>query len=422
MSVAVYNKKDLTLLGIFICLIAASFYSYEFILRSTPSIMAHDLMAYYHAPAAAIGILSSCYYLSYVPLQLPAGILMDKYSPKRLLYISVLLCTFGAIISGFATRLMLANIAQIIIGAGSAFAFVGALRLAINWLPLYYFGIFAGFTTMLGMIGAISTDVMLISLVNNIGWKNLWYLLGLIGIFISLLLLIFVKDEPSNNENKLIINSKKQTWVEFWSVIKTLFKMRIFWINGFIGGILFLPITALGTLWGITFLLDSYSLSSTKAGLAISMIFMGMAVGAPMAGWCAKRIFEILSMIKLSCLVSGIILTAIIFSSSYSYNSICILLFMLGFSLGPQVLVFSLARDLIDIRYSGTCVAATNFILTMLSIGIQPLIGYLLDFSWNGALTPDGRHLLTFIDFQFALSALPILCLLAYILCFYIRD
>ena len=71
-------------LGWFICALGAIFYAYEYLLRIAPSAMEDSLRLHFNLTATGFGFLSAVYYYAYVPMQLPVGILMDRYGPKPL--------------------------------------------------------------------------------------------------------------------------------------------------------------------------------------------------------------------------------------------------------------------------------------------------------------------------------------------------
>jgi fucose permease len=69
----------------FIWLLAAGFYFYEFVLRVSPSVMVDELMTSFGITASAVGVLSAFYLYAYAPMQLPVGLLMDRYGIKKIL-------------------------------------------------------------------------------------------------------------------------------------------------------------------------------------------------------------------------------------------------------------------------------------------------------------------------------------------------
>ena len=89
------NKKKYMLFAWLICGLGAIFYSYEYFLRISPSVMESALREHFNLSATGFGFLSAIYYYAYVPMQLPVGVLMDRYGPKLLLTLACLVCVIG---------------------------------------------------------------------------------------------------------------------------------------------------------------------------------------------------------------------------------------------------------------------------------------------------------------------------------------
>ena len=124
--------------GIFpwiVCGLGALFYTYEYLLRISPSVMSSELMAAYGITAGAFGNLMAIYYYAYTPMQLPVGMLMDRYGPRRILTAACAACAVGSYLFASSGHLSVAGVGRFLVGFGSAFAFVGVLKLATIWLP-----------------------------------------------------------------------------------------------------------------------------------------------------------------------------------------------------------------------------------------------------------------------------------------------
>src|SRR5580700_7715839 len=144
-----------------ICGLGALYYCYEYLLRITPSVMTQELMRMYHLTATEVGLFTAYYYHAYVPLQIVVGLLMDRYGPRRLLTFACMLCAVGTYLFGSGYSLHIAEAGRFLVGFGSAFAFVGALKLATIWLPPHRFALISGIITCLGMMGAMIGDILL---------------------------------------------------------------------------------------------------------------------------------------------------------------------------------------------------------------------------------------------------------------------
>ena len=177
-----------------VCGLGALYYCYEYFLRISPSVMMHDLMSVYHLTGAEVGSLSAFYYHAYVPMQILVGLLMDRYGPRRLLAMASLFCASGTYLFVGSRSLAIAELGRFFVGFGSAFAFVGALKLATIWLPSNRFALISGIITSLGMFGAMLGDVALRSLVDNFGWKTTTYFSAIIGVFLAIAIWMVVRD------------------------------------------------------------------------------------------------------------------------------------------------------------------------------------------------------------------------------------
>ncbi len=141
--------------GWFIVILGATFYCYEYLLRVSPGVMTSHLMSAYNLDAKSYGNLSACYYYIYSPMQLFVGLLMDRFGPRKLLTFACVCCAAGIYLFAATPFLHVAQAGRVLIGLGSAFAFVGVLKLASIWLPANRFALISGIASVLGVVGGI---------------------------------------------------------------------------------------------------------------------------------------------------------------------------------------------------------------------------------------------------------------------------
>lgn len=404
-----------TLIPWTICLLAVIFYFYDFFLRVTPSVMIEPLMKQYSVGATEIGFISAFYYYAYTPLQIPSGIIVDKYSIKWTLTLSALLCAVGTLIFAAFLNITAAFIGRAFMGIGSAFAFIGALKLAALWLPKKYFAFFSGLATSFGVIGAVSADTVLSRMVVKIGWRDSVYITAIAGFVIAVLIFLVVRDRPA-----WIVRMPRSyhSWGRTSKRLLNILKMWRFWINGIVGAFLFTPVSVFASLWGVAFLIHSYHLPAAEGATAASLVFIGAAVGSPVAGWFS----DVIRSRRLPLFIGTIATTALsailIYVGSFSAVTVLVLLFFLGVFAGPEVLVFAIAREISPPRSTGISTATTNFIVTLSAAIFQPLIGYLLTLHWTGTKTAEGTPYYTTHDYRFALLIIPVALFIAFLLTF----
>ena len=122
-------RKSIQALGIFhkgfiMWLLGASFFLIEYFVRISPSVMAPQLLEDFHTNALGLGSLSAFFYYAYIMMQIPAGIMTDRFGPSKLLQIASLLCAIGSILFALTGNLQIATFSRFIIGFGSAFVIV----------------------------------------------------------------------------------------------------------------------------------------------------------------------------------------------------------------------------------------------------------------------------------------------------------
>jgi MFS family permease len=408
-------KKQLVL-GAFICTIAATFYCYEYLLRIIPGALQAQLRyAFGHINATAFGNLSAYYYYAYTPMQLPVGMLMDRFGPRKLLFLACFICSIGSFMFTYTSSIAVASMGRFLVGFGSAFAFVGVLSLASVWLPKRYFSFVAGLVTTLGMIGAIIGEVSITVAVERMGWKEVLYIAAWVGIVLTLLIFIFVKDSP---DGKGVVRKMERSF--FTDVAKVLSCGQV-WLAGTVGSLLYMSLSVFAEIWGQTYLKVVHHLSNYDAATAISMVFLGWAIGAPLAGfisdWTRKRIAPLV----IGAIFGALSISVVLYVTDLPIFMIKLMLFLYGVFCSAEIIIFIMGKENSDAKLSGTAFAVVNMIVMLGGAIFQPLVGYFLDVVWSGELMGHTRVYAT-SDYQLVLSILPIGLLLVIILSFFLKE
>ena len=399
------------------CGFAALFYCYEFFLRVAPSVTVSAVMHRYSIHAVEFGILSACYYYAYTPIQLLVGTLMDLHGVRRLLTVSTLLCALGAYLF-IATKLFwVAALSRSMIGFGSAFAFVGVLKLAADWLPENRLALVSGLATALGMLGAISGEVQLNQLINAVGWEEAFVISGVAGLILALLIWYVIRDR--NPPEKVSLSKKELSHIcsRLWQIAKN----AQLWINGIIGGTLFMPTSIFAVIWGVSYLNQALGVPMQDAANMTTMIFVGWVVGSPFMGWLSDRLGNRDRFLMLSCLSATILMCILFYVPHLSHTNLYFLLFFFGFASSPQILVFAIACELSPHASAGTAAAFTNMIVMSGGALFPPIIGAILDRIWHGHFAHGLRYYSNF-DYQIAFAIMPITLFIGFILTFFLKE
>ena len=403
-----------------VCSLAALFYFYEFVLRVAPSVMINDMMGQFGINAAQFGILTAFYYYAYTPMQMVVGVLIDKFGPRKLLSFSIIACFAGSFLISMLPSYLVGKVAIFMMGFGSSFAFVSVIKLAVNWMPANRLAFVTGISTMLGLIGGICAEALMEKVVTTYGWMNAWYYMGFVGIVILILTLLFVHDHPK--EKKEAHDEAASTCVfKLLKELKAILKKNAFIINGIIGGITFLPISLFGSLWGIPFLEQAAGLSHADAANTLPIIFLGMAIGGPIFGLLSERIKQRKILIQANLVVVAILFSFVLFMPTMPSLLLKLVLLTMGFMTGAQVLVFPIGVELTSKTIAGTAVAATNFLVMLNLMFLQPLVGKILDMQWTGKIV-NGVHFYSAESYQHAMLIVPIAFIIGLALSFMVKE
>ena len=415
------------MLAWFICGLGALFYAYEYLLRISPSAMEFSLRYHFNLSATGFGLLSSVYYYAYVPMQLPVGILMDRFGPKRLLTIACLLCVIGTLMFANTNALFVAMIGRFLVGMGSAFAFVGVLKIATIWLPENKLAMVAGMTSALGTIGAMIGDNMLAYMVDASSWQKTVNLTGVFGIGLVFLLWFFIHDHKRDENIGGTISSFKRNFIDLFIILRE----KQIWLNGFFGCLVYLPTTVFAELWGIPYLAHAHGLSQTEAGFTNSLLFFGFMIGAPMMGFISDKIKRRKLPMRVGSIGAATLMISILYIPGLSHSVLNILIFSLGLFYSAQTIVFAVGRELSPKEAAGTAIAITNMIVMIGAMLLQPIIGHLLDWcvklrhayvALEGVHNGPIQQIYTAGDYQLAMSIIPVGIIIAVILTFFIRE
>ena len=102
--------------------LSALFMFYKYALEVSPSVMNATLMNAFNINGTQLGNLTACYFYAYLLLQIPAGMLLDKFGPRRVATAAIFLCACGTLIFARADTMLVAGIGRFLTGVGAAFA------------------------------------------------------------------------------------------------------------------------------------------------------------------------------------------------------------------------------------------------------------------------------------------------------------
>jgi len=402
--------------GFIICTIAAFFYCYEFVLRIVPGILQGELSARFgHLGAAMFGQIAALYYFAYSPMQLPVGMLMDRFGPRRLLTIACACCCIGSYLFSFNTSLPLIGLGRFLVGFGSSFAFVGVLTLATMWLPKDLFSLFAGLMTTMGMLGNVYAEMKITNTVAELGIDAVLWSSVAIGSVLTLVIYLIVRN------NKDYMQQHKTSLRSFLREVLQVCCSYKVWMVGVIGACLYTSLSVFGELWGQTYLQQAHHLSKVQSAHSMSVLFIGWAIGAPLTGYISDKFSNRIIPLLIGATGGLITIYSVLYLQHMPYWLLNTLIFGYGVFCSTEIIVFIMAKEVSGAKISGTVFAVTNMIVTLFGAILQPTVGWILDLSSNRRII-DGHFVYQAVDYQKALAVLPFSLVLVILICFILKP
>ena len=418
-TVSFFDKSVLPWL---ICTLGMLFYCYNYFLRVSPSVMQNDLMHSLHITAYQFGNLAAFYYYAYTPMQVPIGMIYDRFGARVVLFVACLIAVIGLSVFISANDLAMASLGRFMIGFGTAFAYIGVLKLASLWLAPNRFATVAGLTTAFGMISAIFSDIYLTKFVQLLGYKSALYTFLLVGITLSLFILLFMRNRPSTALSQPGAEHPPMSFRELLNALKIVLLNPQMWLIGLIGCLFYLPASVFLDLWAVPYLKTVYQLTPEVAAYVVSMTFVGWIIAGPSIGMLSDHYKRRRLPLSFCAVMAAICLSIVFYVPNISLTNLYVLFFFIGIFCGAHPLCFALGKENNPNHISGTAVAITNTLIMAGGAIFQPVVGALLDWHTTSTIVAGAPSNYSPADYTYALSIVPMGLMIAIGLTFFLKE
>jgi predicted MFS family arabinose efflux permease len=241
----------------------AYFLSYLF--RSVNAVVSPELTRDLALDPASLGLLTSAYFLAFGLIQVPAGMLLDRYGPRRVEPVLLTVAAAGAFAFAASDTLSGLTLARAAIGAGVSVCLMAPLKAIAVWQPYERHASFAGWLMVAGGLGAIGASAPLEFALRFAGWRAIFAIFGGVALAVALLLALRVPDLPHATRP---VSVREQ-----WAGVRTVFRDRRFWWIAPLGGFGMGSFMAIQGLWAVPWLMDVGG--TTRAEAARHLLVMG---------------------------------------------------------------------------------------------------------------------------------------------------
>jgi len=385
--------------------IATIFFAYQFILRLSVGILREDIIQKFAIDTAAFGSLAGYYYLGYAGMQIPIGIMLDKFNFRIVTAFAILLTILGTLTFVFSENWNDVLLGRFLIGAGSAAGFLTVAKVIKLFFNEKHHAAMIGFSFTFGLTGAVFGGTPMKLIFNNYGYHNGFISLALGGFLIGVIVLL-VSDKKVERSMDNITNHPTVR-----DIIKLLFNPVIL-ITGISGGLMVGPLEGFADVWAMPFFQHVHHLKETDAIFVASTVFLGMCVGGPVLAWLANLTKSNILVIILTGLFTLLVFAIIFYQHNLSFTFLTCLMFYLGILCCYQVLVFAFISKIAPASCASMAIAIVNCLNMSFGHFFHIFISKTIQHNWNGLTNAEGVPVYDLNTYIESLSIIPIACLL----------
>lgn len=350
-------------------------YFFVYFHRISVSVVGQDIVA---DVGGSIGFLSSVYYWTYTAMQIPSGVMADRFGARAASTVFLLIASIGSLVTCVGTEFWMIVLGKVMIAAGMAVVYVPLMKLVSVWFPKSDYAVLSGVVIAVGNVGAIAATGPLELMAQALGWREVFLVLGVITLVLAVLCATVIRNHPKDRglpsveavelseHGTAVVESSAARIPVMKGLRIVLSGGRKFWTCALAYFLVYGSIMTFQGTWAVTYFNNVYdfvlSASWMVTALGVGKILSTLAIG----GMTSRGIIRS----KRKAMVYGTsvftVLWAVIFVFAGDIDSYWFwfaVSFAFGFFGGFMTLSFTQVKEWYPIAISGTAVSGTNIFL-----------------------------------------------------------
>ena len=363
-------------------IVLAAVYVFVTFHRMAAGVVKTDLQEAFQIGAAQFANIGSMYFYAYFIMQIPSGILADKLGPKKTVASFLVVAAIGSVIFGLAPNIMIAYLGRFMVGIGVSVVFICLIKIQSRWFYAKNFALMVGFAGVAANLGAILAQTPLVIAASTFGWRNTFIYMGLAMIVFVVLVILFVKDDPTELglpgmdelEGRPVVTSS----IKVGEALKSVMSNKKTWIVSlsYIG--LYTGYVVLLGTFGVSYIVANYNLAKIQAANLIIAAVVGSMASGLLVGYISDKIKKRKIMI-VSLSILTLICWVIFIYVKMPTPLLTPFLFIMGFVMSCFTMCWTVSNEVNDRRYSGIATGVVNCIGFAGAAVVPVLMGKILD-------------------------------------------
>ena len=353
---------------------------FSYFMRLSTGVLGPELMRDLKMDAAQLGLLGGIFFYAFAAVQIPVGLALDSFKPKRVIVTTTLFAALGCFLLSDARSFTTALYGRMLIGLGTSAVLMGSLKILSDWFRPDEFGFLSGFMLSLGNLGALIATTPLVLMSEEIGWRKCFFSFGLLAILFMSMITLFVKDVSVGERTKRLgLSRREKISKAILNPLALVFSNKHFWFIAISSLVRYGALVSIQGFLGTLFLLDILGYSIQTSANILSMISIGYMIGSPLAGRLSDRVF----LSRKKVMVVGLLLFAVTvlpFLLIQTRNTLLwyVIFWGLGFFASVGAVSFAHVKELFPKEVGGLALTAIN-LFNIGGVGMgQQLLGIVI--------------------------------------------
>jgi len=346
--------------------------------RVSNAVIAPELQSDLSLSAESLGFLSAMFFYSFAVAQIPLALFLDRLGSRLTMSVLSLIGAAGAFIFAFSDTMAWAVVGRALLGLGMAANLMGSMKLFTRWFSAREFATISGILFALGALGNMLAATPLAFLVEAVGWRTAFALIGVLTVICTGVFFVFVRDAPSPVEKT---TAGEAGAGDIPRNLKLLLSRREYWLISIGTFIRYGVFVAIQGLWAGPYLIYGIGLSAVETGNFLLVLNVGFLIGSPVSGWLADRV---LGSPRIVALLGLAVMSAVMLLLSTGWADMHLWLlgmsfFMLGVFSSFGFMMLAHIKAVMPTVMSGMAITGVN-LFTMLGAALyMQIIGRILD-------------------------------------------
>ena len=371
--------------------------------RVSTAVLSESLTRAFDTTATQLGLLHSSFFYLYAGLQLPAGVLTDRYGPRHVATGGMVVMGVGAAGLALSDVFLAAFLSRALVGLGGSVIFLSILRFGVSWFAPGEFATLTGVTIGVSALGGIVATTPLAVAAAVAGWRTSMIGVAALCVALGAAIHLLVRNRPrdlnvcdggdGNGDAASPGRSDRPGPTErsLRGDLRTVLGRADTWV---LGAMMFLilgvNLTVAG-LWAVPYIVDLYGTSVARASVFVLAGNLGLLVGSPLFGWVADRTEQRTGLVVLSTVIFTAAYGSLTAVVTPPVIAVGVVLFFAMFVNGGVSLAFTIARDRNPDEVSGSVNGAINSVGYAGAAVMPAVMGVVLDAYWTGEVVGGAR-------------------------------